>query len=33
VCEDGCMDSMRIFEFGSVKPKPTTVAYCQPVAN
>src|SRR5829696_8896222 len=23
VCEDGCMDSMRVFEFGAVKPKPT----------
>ena len=33
VCEDGCMDSMRVIEFGSKNPKPTTVAYCQPAAN
>jgi len=33
MCEDGCMDGMRIFEFGAVKAKPTTVAYCEPAAN
>ena len=31
--EEGFCESMKVIEFSASKPKPTTVAYCEPAAK